>query len=112
MHKSIKKQLNKCRTILPDWDDSTTEMIISHNNVSNNPTSGSLTIKIENYIINEPANFTLSSNWNNGTKPPEQDMIVDIVNQMGKMYKVSGDGIDTQIHWEGWLPEKGFKVIT
>lgn len=112
MNKFIKEQLKKCRIVLPDWDDNTTEMIIStkqQKSVINQ--SGNLHISIENYIINEPATFTLSSNWNGGTKPPENEMIIKIINQTGKMYKVSGTGISTNIYWEGWLPEKGFKIV-
>ena len=113
MNKFIKQQLKKCRTTLPDWDDDTTQMIVSNRGVTSNKVakSGNLHIFIENYIINEPVNFTLSSNWNGGTKPPENEMIVDIINQTGKMYKVSGFGMTTNQSWTGWLPGKGFRVI-
>ena len=113
MNKFIKEQLNKCVIKLPEWNDDTTELIISFkNNTKVVDLYGNLfNIKIENYIINEPANFTLSSNWNGGTKPPEHEMKITIVEKRGKMYKVSGEGTTTNIHWEGWLPEKGFSVI-
>lgn len=113
MNKFIKEQLKKCKTKLPDWNDNTTELFISikskHSDINQ---SGNLHIKIENYIINEPSTFTLSSNWNGGTKPPENEMIVEIINKAGKMYKVKGFGINTNINWEGWLPEKGFEILT
>lgn len=110
MNKFVKEQLNKCRTQLPEWDDDTTEMIISNShNIVNN--SGNLHICIENYIISEPPSFTLSDTWNGGTTPPENHMIVKLVNKNGKMYKVSGVGMNTNIEWTGWLPEKGFKVL-
>ena len=64
MNKFVKEQLNKCRTQLPEWDDNTVEMVITGNSVvpSVIDDSGILHICIENYIINEPPNFTLSSN--------------------------------------------------
>lgn len=110
MNKFIKEQLNKCHTPLPEWNETTTQIAITGKN--NTPqSSGNVRIHIESYIINEPNNFTLSSDWNNNTVPPEQDMNVEIVQQMGKMYKVSGEGISTNIHWEGWIPQKSFKVV-
>ena len=112
MNKFIKEQLNKCTITLPEWDDNTTELVISNKPVSTvKNISGNLHIYIENYIINEPATFTLSSNWNGGTKPPENEMVVNVINQSGKMYKVSGEGLTTKTHWEGWLPQKGFRVL-
>ena len=112
MNKFIKQQLLKCNTKLPDWDDNTTELIISRNQPKSSIdiTSGNFYITIEDYIVNEPSNFTLSSNWNGGTKPPEHDMKVELIEKRGKMYKVLGYGINTNITWCGWLPEKGFKV--
>lgn len=111
MNKFIKQQLNKCKTLLPDWDDSTTELVISNNTKSISTQPGNLHIIIQNYIINEPDNFTLSSNWNNGTTPPEPEMVVDIINIIGKMHKVKGFGITTNKSWEGWLPQKGYKIL-
>lgn len=112
MNKFIKEQLLKCKVKLPDWNDRTTELVInsSHNAVTRDVHSGSFSIRIKNYIINEPSNFTLSSNWNGGTKPPEENMVVDILEKRGKMYKVKGVGVSSQITWEGWLPEKGFTI--
>lgn len=112
MNKFVKEQLNKCNTILPEWYENTTKLVITGKKTpSEVECSGNITIHIENYIINEPSNFTLSSNWNGGTTPPENNMNVNIIQQMGKMYKVSGVGISTNKHWEGWLPQKGFKII-
>lgn len=114
MNKFIKEQLNKCKTKLPDWDDNTTNMIISSNHITIENTFNSKQgqkIEIKNYIINEPVNFTLSSNWNNGTKPPETYMYITIINRIGKMYQVTGVGVTTGIQWTGWLPERGFEIL-
>lgn len=110
MNKFVKQQLMKCTTKLPDWDDNTTEMIISNNHSHVEVATGSFYISIENYIINEPPNFTLSANWNGGTVPPESNMIVSILEKRGRMYKVSGKGAVTGKTWSGWLPEKGFSI--
>lgn len=115
MNKFIKQQLNKCRTILPHWDDDTTHMIIEckNNSISGESlnTNKEYIIEIKDYIIHEPENFTLSSNWNSGTVPPEKTMRIKYLRVMGKMIQVQGVGITTNIYWTGWLPQKGFEVI-
>lgn len=112
MNKFIKEQLNKCRVKLPEWNDNTTEIIISNNNESSVVVnSGTIHIMIENYIINEPNTFTLSKDWNNNTVPPEHEMFVEILDKRGKMTRVKGVGINSNTPWEGWLPEKGFRII-
>lgn len=114
MQKFIKQQLLKVNIALPEWDDNTTHMIISRDYSTEKKNrftvGGNYDIIIEDYIINEPSNFTLSANWNGGTKPPEHHMSVTIVQIMGKMIKISGVGKTSGTHWEGWLPQKGIKV--
>lgn len=68
-------------------------------------------IQVENYILNPPPGFTLSSNWNNNTLPPEQILDVEILQIMGKMVKCKCIGNTTKIVWEGWLPRKSFSII-
>lgn len=115
MDKLIKAQLNMCKTHLPDWSDDTTHMVIPSQSgkVFNNDISvgDKFMINIENYIIHEPPNFTLSEQWNGGTTPPENEMDVSIIDIKGKMYKVSGTGQSSKIEWVGWLPRKGFQII-
>ena len=114
MNKFIKEQLNKCNIELPSWDESTTQLIIPSysehidRGYKNNP---EYDIYIQNYVIMEPPDFTLSHQWNNDTVPPENKMHVKIVDTRGKMTKVAGRGITTNIPWEGWLPNKSFNVI-
>lgn len=113
MNKFVKQQLNKCRVVLPPYDDNTTHLHIPYQQLQPTTQFNStdlFTISIKDYIINEPDNFTLSSNWNNGTKPPEHKMQVRMLETRGKMIKVSGNGITTNIYWEGWLPQKGFEI--
>lgn len=112
MNPFIKKQLQKCRTPLPEWDDSTTQLVIPlHTTYTENSQKSEVMINIQQYIINEPPNFTLSHDWNNDTVPPETQMKVKYVSTRGKMTKVSGRGITTNIPWEGWLPNKSFEVL-
>lgn len=115
MNKFIKQQLNKCRIPIPDFDDTTTHLIISRNDelkkLEELQTGSYYEIEIADYVVNEPPTFTLSSNWNAGTKPPEHSMNVEIVQMLGKMVKVSGAGVNTNINWAGFLPKKSIKVV-
>lgn len=113
MNKFVKRELEKINDLLPCWDDNTLEIIIPRDGVSiKNPLviGNKFTIKIENYIINQPPNFDLSENWNSGTVPPEEILDVEIVQTMGKMTKVKAIGKCTRIAWEGWLPNKSFRI--
>lgn len=111
MNKIVKDQLNKCIVKLPTWDDNTEEIIIKYNSNNEDEKEKNVLIKIEDYIINEPPNFTLAKNWNKNTTPPESEMYVKILKKQGRMYRVSGQGVVTKEHWEGWLPEKGFDIL-
>ena len=112
MNKFVKKELEKCRIGLPTWDDNTTQLVIPlHSDDGELNTKSEYIIQIKNYIINEPPNFTLSMDWNLGTVPPETQMKVKYVDNKGKMTKVDGVGLTTNIHWSGWLPNKSFEVI-
>jgi len=114
MNSIIKRQLRKVKeAIVPPFDDDTTSLIISRNipSLENIKQNCYYQISIEPYIINEPENFTLSSNWNKGTKPTDTYMNVEILTIMGKMIKVNGVGVNDGKLWEGWLPRGAFKVL-
>lgn len=114
MNKFVKQQLSKCRIELPPYDDNTTHLNIPYGQHTPKNTlnvDDVFTISIKDYIINEPSNFTLSANWNMGTKPPEHTMYVRYVETKGKMICVEGVGANTNQYWKGWLPQKGFDVI-
>ena len=115
MNKFTKRELQKLENLITDeWDDTTTHFVISRDVNSANPSKfnagDEFTIRLESYIINQPPNFTLSENWNNGTVPPEEILDVTVIQVMGKMIKVRAVGKCTRIFWEGWLPSKGFKI--
>lgn len=112
MNKEIEKELNKCKIAkIPEYDDSTLEIVIPKHNSLDILENHYYSIKIEDYIINEPDNFTLSSNWNNNTKPPEIFLNVKIEKIMGKMIKVDSIGRDTSKVWNGWLPRKAVEIL-
>lgn len=115
MNKFTYRELNKIKHLIPiALDENTTHIVIPNSNgvIQNTITLGSkFTIKIENYIINQPPNFTLSENWNGGTFPPEEVLEVEVIQVVGQMTRVKAVGKCTRIEWIGWLPNKGFKII-
>ena len=115
MNKFTFRELSKVSNLIQeDWDINSTHLIIPNKDgiVKNTISVGEkFTIKLENYIINQPPNFTLSENWNQGTIPPEQILDVEVMRVMGKMIGVKAVGKNSKEVWEGWLPEKGFKII-
>lgn len=111
MNKFIKQQLEKCRVPLCSWDDTTMQLLIPRYSTEQINSAAEFTIEIKNYIINEPPGFTLSADWNNCTVPPERTMKVQFVDTKGRMTKISGVGVTTNIYWSGWLPNKGFEVV-
>lgn len=119
MERKIFEQLKKCRINLPEYDINSTRLVIPIQGMQVSAPApgvdlvegGEYNIFIEDYIINEPPNFTLSANWNKGTKPPENKMIIRVNKIMGKMVNVAGAGETTNIAWGGWLPRKAIKII-
>ena len=121
MNKYVFEELKKCKVAqLPPYDSSTRQMIIPKaQNVEQYLQPGKcFLIKLESYILNPPEGFTLHDNWNQGKKPPQQFMKVEITQIMGKMIKVNGLGYDysnqrdTDEIWEGWLPKKAISIIS
>lgn len=92
MNKFIKEQLNKTKILLPKFDDNTTNIFIPK---SNNIVSSSdlllghcYLLYLEDYIVHEPAGFSLSANWNNGTTPNENKVKAKVMQDMGKMVRL------------------------
>lgn len=125
MNSIIKKQLDNCNLSLPEYDEDTTYIFIPKNN-RNNVVSTEIEIQkdhyyileLENYIINPPDNFTLSSNWNKGINPKSKYLFGTPTNFVGKMVRWDCCGYDINsnqplddVYSELWLPRKGFKMI-
>lgn len=114
MNKFTYRELEKVQHLIStNWDNNTTHIIINPNLNRDRSEIGvgeTFTIRVENYIINQPPNFTLSEDWNNGTIPPEEILDIEVIQTMGKMTKVKAIGKCTKIYWEGWLPNKSFNI--
>ena len=62
MNPVIKRELEKVRAQLPEYDDSTTLIKISRDTTSPSPSlkeGGIYLIELADYVLNEPPNFTL-----------------------------------------------------
>ena len=119
MNALVKEQLKKCKVAqVPNFTDEDTEILIPMKMPEPEPQlNNHYLIQLEDYIINEPEGFTLSSNWNRGTTPKYKHYIVFVKQVMGRMYKIDGNAynIETQEflnnQWTGWLPRDGFHVL-
>lgn len=115
MNELIKEQLNNVQIAkLPEFDDDTLKIFIpKYDEAQENDVllGYCYLIELEDYVIHEPSNFTLSANWNNGSKPTDNKMSVEVKKIMGKMTYVNGVGINDNKVWEGWLPKASIKVI-
>jgi hypothetical protein len=122
MNKIIKNQLLKCKVAdIPSFEEDTTYIEIPKGKRFNKSLSFELNkcyiIEIEDYVLNPSPEFTLSTNWNRGTVPPNKYMKVMVSQIMGKMIKVIGNSYDYNNHtdlnfiWEGWLPSAAVKLL-
>ena len=121
MNKYIKEQLNKCKVaVIPEFDDNTTELLISSNNCTKVGITGITTdfyvgmecnIEVEDYIIHPYPGFTLHDNWNCGIIPTDKYMHITVVKEMAKMICIQAIGLNDNKSWGGWLPKKSCKII-
>ena len=113
MNKIIEDQLKKVKVVkIPHYDDSTTEILIKKSDSGSAPNPDELvegkyyTIVVANYIVNPFDGFTLHDNWNNGIKPTDIRMNIEVLQIIGKMVKVNAIGVTDKKPWSGWLPQK------
>ena len=116
MNKFIKEQLQQITIPITSWDDDTTHIIIKKQGSRSNSSEdfiigNNYDIIVEDYIINPPPNFTLSSNWNFNTNPPEKELEVEVLQIVGKMLKFKCVGKTTGIEWVGWIPRKSITIV-
>lgn len=116
MNKIIKDQLAKTSVLLPEYNDSTTQIIIPKAGLEFKPQLELIAghryrIEVANYVINEPPNFTLSANWNKGTKPPENILWIYVYGSVGNMIEIESVGDTTDISWRGYLPRKSITIL-
>lgn len=125
MNKIILRELEKIKANMSSYDDSTTLIHIDKRE-DNSKTSDSVTLKIgtkyrfmvQDYILKEPQNFSLSSNWNNGVIPVSKYMEGTVTNIQGNMIQFNSVGFDVNTNTEKedrylglWLPRKSITVL-
>lgn len=113
MNKLIKDELDKIKNILPPYDENTLELYIPKKKENNSYLEEGVKakIKIASYIINPYDSFTLADNWNNGTKPDDEILNVEVLQVMGKMIRVNSSGDSTKTVWSGWLPKGAIEIL-
>lgn len=119
----IKKELDKCKNILPEYDENTTYIFIPRQSTEIKKEivlqrDFYYIIKLAKYILYPPENFTLDSNWNHGIHPKSEYMIVTPIKFVGKMIQFDGCGYDyyndknlDDVYNGLWLPQGGIEVI-
>lgn len=121
MNNLIKQQLTNCRVAnIPPFTDDTTHIEIPKGStvtISEYQIHKCYLIKLEDYILNPPPNFTLAENWNRGSIPSHKYYKCEILQLNGKMVKIMGCGYlpdtdtDTIDVWSGWVPQAGISII-
>ena len=120
MNPLIKKQLEAIKKVtLPHYDEDTLSIFIPKQTdlKIDLQINKCYLIELEDYIIKPFKDFTLHDNWNNGIPPKHKYLKCEVEKIMGKMVKVNSIGydyvnnVDTNDLWDGWLPQKGFKIL-
>ena len=119
MNEVVKAELEKIRVPMSDYDDNTTFIRIPKQGNNELIINRSYIIKVQDYIVNEPAGFTLSSNWNKGVKPETNYLFVQVLNKLGTMMQFNAWGYDIRfgntienMFYEGlWLPIESIEII-
>lgn len=120
MNKIVQRELEKIRANI-DYNDNTTYIYI--------PKSGQLSavdlqvdhnynIYVEDYILHEPSNFSLSTNWNKGVVPSSKYLNICVISKMKDMICVDGCGWDNinnvvkaDCYTGLWLPQSSIHVV-
>lgn len=114
MNKFTYRELQKVNHLISgEWDGNSTHLVIYSEGQAPDPfqIGTKCKVKIANYILNQPPNFTLAENWNQGTYPPEELLEIKIMKHIGQMIGVRAVGENTKTVWEGWLPRKGVTLL-
>lgn len=120
MNDVVKRELEKVRATLPEYDDNTSVITIPKRTSVEDPYAKGLccVLQLAPYIMKEPPNFSLSSNWNKGVIPSSEYLKVEIVDVYGNMIKVDGIGYDYTTKTDKqdtylalWLPKQGTSIV-
>lgn len=113
MNKVIAQQLERVKAPLPEYDSNTRSIHIDRKQDKTHAfiIGKSYLIEVADYIIKEPPNFTLSSNWNRGVCPVSKHLLIYVIELHGAMVKVMARGFNVlsnvclgDIYEELWLP--------
>ena len=117
MNKFIKKELDKCKVAkIPLISDDTIIIEIKRPNEDilseDIAVNSCYVIELADYILKPPPGFTLASNWNRGINPTSKHLKCVMVQIMGKMIKIDGQGYDLQmmLHMGLWFP-RAIKIL-
>ena len=122
MNPIVKRELEKVRAQLPEYDDSTTLIRIPRGEAlpDDKPleVGGIYLIEIADYVLNEPPNFTLSANWNRGVVPVSNQLSVQVKKTAGKMVQLDATGYDPDLrrlkedfYQDLWLPTASITIL-
>ena len=123
MNKFIKKELDKCKVAkIPLISDDTIIIEIKRPNEDilseDIAVNSCYVIELADYILKPPPGFTLASNWNRGINPTSKHLKCVMVQIMGKMIKIDGQGYDllndvdlSDTYMGLWLPKQSIKIL-
>lgn len=121
MNPVIERELEKIRAPLPPIDDTTKVIRIPKYQPEPQITfqvAGRYLVGLPEYIVNEPANYNLSANWNQGVVPKSNCLMVYVTQLFGKMVKVNAQGYDyvsqctlDDVYNGLWLPIESVTII-
>ena len=118
MNKFIKKELKKCKVAnIPDFDDSTTQIVIPCENLYNG-----ISIEQDKYYIIDVDYKKLTStvmiNWNRGLTLKSTTLICRYKKALSNMRCFDACGYDLinrkalpDVYYGLWLPKDSFKVV-
>lgn len=112
MNKFIMEQLNECKVAnISEFNNDSTIVYIDGIRKNSGLKFGKYYhMVLANYVVNPPPNFDLADNWNNGTKPSNNDIYAEIIQSSSielnkaKMIKISGRCDPSGQMWTGWVP--------
>lgn len=123
MNPVVKRELEKVRYPL-EYTDDTTHLVIPQKedlfvaSVPEVEVGACYLIKLAPYILNEPPDFKLSSNWNKGVIPQSRFFNVSVNKVAGKMINVDASGVaddgftpNNEAHVDLWLPSGGIQIL-
>lgn len=119
MNPFIKKELEKVRADLPEYNENTTHIVIPQKIIGNSfnfITGKKYRIKVDNFILNKDS--ILTSNWNNGLVINDEYMDIVVNKSNSTMVLCNAYGFDntnnhinSNIYNNVWLPKQNIVVL-